>query len=165
MFFPSCSVPIFFLPFSIDAITAIHYCCMHIIFDILKNLFSNRLTLFMMSSLLSEDNTIEKGSTINDNIVFTSISSLPTICDNYTLTRTRNASTSVLVSVQQSHPPSYWYSIYDNNVGSVCELPRVGEYILSPILKICGLIRYQLLRGSTTMYLLKGKWKSFLTEY
>ena len=53
----------------------------------------------MMSSLLSEDVTVEKGLTINDSILFASNSSLSTTCDNCTLTRRRNAFISLLVSV------------------------------------------------------------------
>ena len=61
----------------------------------------------MMSSLLSEDFTVEKDSTINDIILFTSNSSLPTTCNNYTLTRTRNVFALFLELVQQSDHPSY----------------------------------------------------------
>ena len=119
----------------------------------------------MTSSLLSEDVSVEKGSMINDSILFTSNSSLSTTCDNHTLTRTRNVFASFLVSVQQSNPSYYWYNIYNNNYGSLFELLRVEECILSSSLKICGLIRYQLLRGNMTIYIVKDKWKSFLTEY
>ena len=70
-----------------------------------------------------------------------------------------------LISIQQSDPPTYWYNMSNNNAGSVCELIRVKECIVSSILKICGLIRYQLLRGNMTIYILKDKWKSFSTEY
>ena len=61
----------------------------------------------MMSSLLPKDITVEKGLTINDSISFKSNSSLPTNCDNYTLTRIRNAFASYSVSVQQFNPLSY----------------------------------------------------------
>ena len=119
----------------------------------------------MMSSLLSDDVSVEKGSMINDSILFTSNSSLPTTCDNHTLTRTRNMFTSFLVSVQQSNPSSYWYNISNNYYGSLFELLRVEECILSSSLKICSLIQYQLIRGNMTIYIVKDKWKSFSTEY
>ena len=112
----------------------------------------------MMSSLLSEDVTVEKGSTINDIISFTSNSSLHATCNNFTLTRTRNVFASYLVSVQQSNPPPYWYNITNNNTGCF-ELLCVEGCILSSILNFFGLIRYQLLRGNRTMYILKDKWK------
>ena len=116
---------------------------------------------FIMSTLLSEEVTEEKGSTINDSISFKNNSSLPTICDNYTLTMTSNIFTSFLVSVQQSNPPTYWYNMSDNIASSLCELLYVEECVLSFILTICGMIRYQPLRGSMIMYILKDKWKYF----
>ena len=108
-----------------------------------------------MSSFSSEDVTLEKDSTIKHRVSFNSNSSLPATCDNYTLTRTRNAFVSFLVSVQQSDHISYWYKIYYYNAGSLCELLRVGECIFSSILKICGLTRYQLFRGNMTIHILK----------
>ena len=119
----------------------------------------------MMSSLLFEDVTIEKGSTIKDNFSLKSSSSLHVICDNCTLTMTRNTFVSLLVSAQQSDLPSYRYIISDDNAGSMCEILCVEECILSSTSKICGLIRYQLLRGSVIMYILKDKCGSFLTQY
>ena len=110
----------------------------------------------MMSSLSSEDISVEKGLTINDSILFSSNSSLP-ICDNYILTRTRNIFASFSVLVQQSNPLSHWYSISNNNTGSVCRLLCVEERLLSSILKMRGLIRYQFLHGNMAMYILKDK--------
>ena len=111
----------------------------------------------MMGSLLTEDSSVEKGSAINDSILLTSNSSVPTICNTYMLKKTRNSFVSSLVLVQQSDPPSYWYNIYNNNNGSLCELLHVEECILSSILKMCGIIRYQLIRGNMTIYILKDK--------
>ena len=84
-------------------------------------------SFLIMNSLLSENVTVEKDLTINDSISFKSNISLPTVCDNYSLS----------------------------------ELLRVKEYILSSILKICGLIRYQILRGNVTMYILKTNGSHF----
>ena len=111
----------------------------------------------MMNSLLSEDITIEKGSTSNNSISCNSSSSLPVICDNYTLPTTRDTFESFLVSVQQSDPPSHWYHISHNNASSLCKLLSVEECISSSIIKTCGLIRFQLLRGNMTMNILKDK--------
>ena len=82
-----------------------------------------------MSSLLSEDVTVEKYSTINNSISLKSNKSLPVAYGNYTLTRTRYTFASCLVSFQQSDLPSYWYSICNKNTGSICELLRVKECI------------------------------------
>ena len=66
----------------------------------------------MMSSLLTKDSSVEKCSAINDSVLLTSNSSVPTTCNTYMLTRTRNSFVSSLELVQQSDPPSYWYNIY-----------------------------------------------------
>ena len=81
----------------------------------------------MMSSLLSEDVSVEKGSTINNSSLLTSNSLQPTICDNYTLTRSRNMFVSFLVSVQQSNLQPYWYYMSNNNACRLRELLRVEE--------------------------------------
>ena len=111
----------------------------------------------MMSSLLSEDVTVENWSTINDSISFKSNNSLPVTCDNYTLPWTRYAFASLLVSFQHSDPPTYWYKMSNDYYGSLCELLRVKECMFYSVLKICGLIRYQLYRRNIIMYTLKDK--------
>ena len=68
---------------------------------------------------------------------------------------TRNGFALFLVSIQQSDPPSYWYSISNKNAGSLREVLCFQECILSHILKMCGLIQFQLLRGNMTMYIVK----------
>ena len=96
---PSCAVAIFFLSFLsiqlqrfiVVAFTSFLIC--KIIYSVIVEPFP------MMSSLLSEDVTVEKGLTINDSILFASNSSLSTTYDNCTLTRRRNAFISLLVSV------------------------------------------------------------------
>ena len=52
----------------------------------------------MMSSLLSEDVTIEKGSLIDDSIMFKSNGSLPTTCNNCSSITTRTTFASILVT-------------------------------------------------------------------
>ena len=84
---------------------------------------------------------------MNDSGVFKNgILSLPITYDTYMLTSIRTIFALFLVSFQYSDPPFYGYRIFKNNAGSLYELLPVEECLLSSILKICGLIRYQLYR-------------------
>ena len=75
---------------------------------------------------------------MNDSVLFKNgILSLPITYDTYMLTSIRTIFALFLVSFQYSDPPFYGYRISNNN------LP-VEECLLSSILKICGIIRYQL---------------------
>ena len=102
-------------------VTFISYLMFKIFYSVIVDRF------LMMSSLLSEDISVEKGSTINNSSLLTRNSLQPTICDNYTLTRSRNMFVSFLVSVQQSNLQPYWYYMSNNNACSLRELLRVKE--------------------------------------
>ena len=47
---------------------------------------------------------------------------LTTVDDKYSITRARNALVSLITSIESLEPPSYWYNIYDNGMGGLCEL-------------------------------------------
>ena len=76
----------------------------------------------MNSSLLSKDVTVTKCPPFIRTNLFQRNISLPTVDDKYSFTRARNALESLITSIESLNPPSYWYSIYGNDIGSLCEL-------------------------------------------
>ena len=91
--------------------------------------------------------------------------SLPTVDDRYSFTRARNALVSLITSIESLEPLSYWYSISDNGIGSLCELFRLEECEFLSITRTCGLIRQKIINGKTSIYVEKDKWNSFLSQY
>ena len=78
----------------------------------------------MSSSLSSVDITVTKSPTGIRANLFKRNSSLSTVGDKYSLTRARNALASLIMSIQNLEPPSYWYNISHTSIGSLCELFR-----------------------------------------
>ena len=96
----------------------------------LKIIVSVIVGLFVMSSpLSSEDVTMTKSPTGIRTILFKRNSSLSTVGDKYSFTRARNALASLITSIQSLEPPSYWYNISDNSIGSLCELFRLEHCV------------------------------------
>ena len=113
----------------------------------------------MVSSILSEDVTVTKCPSITDRISFQKNNVLPFISDNYSFTRTRYTFDSLLVSFDNSNPPSIWYNLSNNNDGSLFELPRVKECIFDSVLSKCGIIRHKVVKGNNNISILKDNWR------
>ena len=61
--------------------------------------------------------------------------------DKYSFTRARNVLVVLITLIESLEPPSYWYNISDNGIGSLCELFRLEECVFLSIMRTCGLIR------------------------
>ena len=94
----------------------------------------------MISSLSSEDITATKSPTGIRTNLFKRNSALSTVGDKHSFTRARNALASLITSIQSLEPPSYWYNISDNSIGSLCELFRLEYCVFLSIMKTCCLI-------------------------
>ena len=97
--------------------------------------------------------------------MFKSNSLLPVVDDKYSFTRARNALVSLITSIKSLEPLSYWYSISDNDIGSLCELFRLEECVFLSIMRTCGLIRQKIINGKTSIYVERGEWNVFLSQY
>ena len=95
----------------------------------------------MSISLSSKDITVTKCPLVIHTNLFKRNISLPTVDDKYSFTRARNALVSLITSIESLKPPSYWYNISDNGIGSLCELFRLEACVFLSIMKTCGLIR------------------------
>ena len=119
----------------------------------------------MNSSLLSKDVIVTKYPPFRRTNLFQRNISLPTVDDKYSFTRVHNALISLITSIESLEPPSYWYSISDNGIGSLCELFRLEECVLLSIMRTCGLIRQKIINGKTSIYVERDKWNTFLSQY
>ena len=72
----------------------------------------------MNSSLLSKDVTMTKCHPFTRTNLFKRNISLSTVDDKYSFARARNALVSLITIIEILEPPSYWYSISDNGIGS-----------------------------------------------
>ena len=54
--------------------------------------------------------------------LFESNSSLSIVGDKYSFVRVRDTLVLLISSIESLEPPSYWYNISDNGMGSLCEL-------------------------------------------
>ena len=79
----------------------------------------------MNSSLLSKDVTVTKLPPFIRTNLFQRIISLPTVDDKYSFTRARNDFVSLITLIESLEPISYWYSISNKGIGSLCELFRL----------------------------------------
>ena len=85
--------------------------------------------------------------------------------DKYSFTRARNALVSLITSIKTLEPPSYWYNISDNGIGSLCELFRLEEYVFLSIMRTCGLIRQNMSNGKSSYIIEQIKWNALLSQY
>ena len=96
----------------------------------LKRILHLKCRHFVMnSSLLSKDDTVTKCRRFVRTKLRQSNITLPIVDDKYSFTRTRNALVALITSIQSLEPPSYWYNITENSIGSVCKLFRLEECI------------------------------------
>ena len=119
----------------------------------------------MSSSLSSKDTTV----TISPHFVRTHLFQrnlpLPTVDDKYSFTRSRNALVSLITSIESLEPPSHWYNISENGIGSLCELFRLEEFVFLSIMRTCGLIRQKTINGKASYIVEKVKWIAFFSQY
>ena len=116
----------------------------------------------MNSSLLFKDVTVTKCPPFTRTNLFQRNISLPTVDDKYSFTRARNALVSLITSIESLKPPSYWYGISGNGIGSLCELFRLEECVFLSIMRTCGLVRQKIINGKTSIYVEKEKWNEIL---
>jgi len=119
----------------------------------------------MDNSLLSKDVTVTKCPPFTRTNLFQRNISLSTGHDKYSVTRAHNALVLLITSIESLESPSYWYSISDNGIGSLCELFRLEEYVFLSIMRTYGLIRQKIINGKTSIYIEKDKWNAFLSQY
>ena len=72
---------------------------------------------------------------------------------------------SLITSIESLETPSYWYIIYNNGVGTLCELFRLEECVFLSIMRTCGLVRQKIINGKASIYVEKDKWNAFLSQY
>ena len=119
----------------------------------------------MNSSLLSKDDTVRKCRRFVRTKLRQSNIPLPIVDDKYSFTRARNALVSLITSIESLEPPSYWYNIYYNSIGSLCELFRLEECVFLSIMRTCGLIRQKMTSGKLSYIIEHLKWNVFLSQY
>ena len=101
----------------------------------------------MNISLSSKDDTMTKSRRFVRTKLRQRNIPLPTVDDKYSFTRARNALVSLSTSIDSLEPPSHWYNISDNGMGSLCELFRLEECVFLSIMRTCGLIRQKMING------------------
>ena len=119
----------------------------------------------MSSSLSSKDDTVTKCRRFVRTKLRQSNITLPIVDDKYSFTRARNALVSLITSIESLEPPSYWYSISDNGIGSLCELFRLEECVFLSIMRTCGLIRQKMTNGKSSYIIEHLKWDALLSQY
>ena len=90
---------------------------------------------------------------------------LPIVDDKYSFTRARNALIPLITSIESLEPPSYWYTISDNSIGSLCELFKLEECVFLSIMRTCGLIRQKITGGKSLYTIEHLKWNELLSKY
>ena len=85
--------------------------------------------------------------------------------DKYSFTRARNAVVSLITLIESLEPPSHWYNISDNGIGSLCEFFRLEECVFLSIMRTCGLIRQKMTSGKSSYIIEHLKWNAFLSQY
>ena len=119
----------------------------------------------IMQSLYSKDARVTKCRPIIRTSLQDNNNSLHIVGDRYSTTRTRNAFSSLIMSIEDFDPPSYWYNLSNNNDGSLCKLLLLEECIFLSILIKCGLICRKVVRGEMTTIIRNDQWTSFKSEY
>ena len=79
----------------------------------------------MNNSLSYQDDTVKKSPYFVRTKLRQSNITLPIVDDKYSFTRARNALVALITPIESLEPPSYWYIISDNGIGSLCELFRL----------------------------------------
>ena len=90
---------------------------------------------------------------------------LPIVDDKYSFTRSRIVLVSLITSIESLEPPSYWYNISDNGIGSLCELFKLEEYVFLSIMRTCGLICQKITGGKSLYTIEQVKWDALLSQY
>ena len=85
--------------------------------------------------------------------------------DKYSFTRARHALVDLITSIESLEPPSYWYNISNNSIGSLCELFRLEECVFLSIMRVCGLIRQKMTNGKSSYIIEHLKWDALLSQY
>ena len=85
--------------------------------------------------------------------------------NKYSFTSVRNSLASLITSIESLEPPSYWYNISDNGIGSLCELFILEEYVFLSIMRTCGLIRQKITGGKSSYSIEHLKWDALLSQY
>ena len=103
----------------------------------------------MNNLLSSQDDTVKKSPYFVRTKLRQSNIPLPIVDDKYSFTRARNALVALITSIESLEPPSHWYKISENAVGSLCELFRLEECVFLSIMRTCGLIRQKMTSGKS----------------
>ena len=108
----------------------------------------------MNNSLSYQDGTVKKSPYFVNTKLRQSNITLPIVDDKYSFTRARDALVDLITSIESLEPPSYWYNISDNGIGSLCEFFRLEECVFLSIMRTCGRIRQKMINGKTS-YIVK----------
>ena len=104
----------------------------------------------MNNSISYQDGTVKKSPYFVRTKLCQSNITLPIVDDKYSFTRARNALVDLITSIESLEPPSYWYTLSDDGIGSLCELFRLEEYVFLSIMRTCGLIRQKITGGKSS---------------
>ena len=119
----------------------------------------------MNSSLSYQDDTVTKCRRFVRTKLRQSNIPLPIVDDKYSFTRARSALVELISSIESLEPPSYWYNISDNGIGSLCELIRLEEYVFLSTMRTYGLIRQKMTNGKSSYIIEHLKWDALLRQY
>ena len=119
----------------------------------------------MNSSLSSQDDTVKKSPYFVRTKLRQSNIPLPIVYDKYSFTRARNALVERTTSIESLEPPSHWYNISENGIGSLCELFRLEECVFLSIMRTYGLIRQNMTNGKSSYIIEHLKWDALLSQY
>ena len=119
----------------------------------------------MNSSLSSKHDTVKKSPYFVRTKLRQSNIPLPIVDNKCCFTRARNALVSPIPSIESLEPPSHWYNISENGIGSLCELFRLEECVFLSIMRICGLIRQKWTSGKSSYIIEQVKWNAILSQY
>ena len=119
----------------------------------------------MSSSLSSKDNTVTKCRRFVRTKLRQSNIPLPIVDDQYYFTRARNALVSLITSIERLEPPSHWFQISENGIGSLCELFRLEKCVFLSIMRTYCLIRHKMTSGKSSYTIEHLKWDALLSQY
>ena len=117
----------------------------------------------MSSSLSSKDITVMKDPIDSRTHLFKRNSSLSTVGEIYSFTRAHNALASLITSMQNLGPPSCWYNISDNSIGSLCELFRLEYFFIYN--KNMWSYPTKKVNGMMSIFIARDQWIIFISQY
>ena len=119
----------------------------------------------MNSSLSSKDDTVTKCARFVQTKLRQNNIPLPIVDDKYSFTWVGKALVSLITSIESLDPPSHWYNISGNSIGSLCELFRLEKCDSLSIMRTCWIIHKKMTSGKSSYIIEHFKWNALLSQY